>query len=163
MITQDYLKTRLQYDPLTGIFTWKLRPGNERTINSWNARYAGKEAGTIREINKDTGLSYNFINLDGKICRAHRLAWFYEYGVGRSGRKYRSRHFTGKVDKSLGSYNTVQDAHKAWQEARATQIEVVVAKYATQSCFRADVAEALTQRVWKLRLDAINNEETKSI
>lgn len=80
MITQEYLKSRLHYDSLTGIFTWKLRPGNERTINSWNTRYAGKEAGTIREVHKVTGLSYKFINLDGKICRAHRLAWLYEYG-----------------------------------------------------------------------------------
>lgn len=81
MITQAYLHSRLDYDPLTGVFLWKLKPGNERLINSWNGRYAGKEAGTIRKIEGGQDLYYRLINLLDKPIRAHRLAWLYVYGI----------------------------------------------------------------------------------
>lgn len=63
----------------------------------------------------------------------------------------------------LGVFDNPLDAHKAWQWAKAEQIERAVAWYATQSCFRTDVAEALTARVWKIRLDHTNNRETLKI
>jgi len=59
----DELRARvlelLDYDPATGLFTWKIRRG---------CRPAGAEAGT---------LSYGYIRIkvDGKCYRAHRLAW----------------------------------------------------------------------------------------
>lgn len=80
MITREYLHSRLDYSPLTGVFTWKRRPGDERTINSWNTKYAGKEAGTVRLSDKSDDLCYRFINLDGKSTRAHRLAWLHVHG-----------------------------------------------------------------------------------
>jgi hypothetical protein len=70
-MTADYLRVRLHYDPETGIFTWKPRgPGDK----SWNTRYAGEVAGFI----KDDG--YRQINIDGKLYRAARLAWFITHG-----------------------------------------------------------------------------------
>lgn len=61
----------------------------------------------------------------------------------------------------LGMFATMQEAHKAWQIEKSNQIEYAIAWYATQGCFRTDVAEALTKRVWKLRLQAVENKETK--
>jgi hypothetical protein len=80
MITREYLYSRLDYNPLTGVFIWKRRPGNERTINTWNTRYSGKVAGTVRLSDKSDDLYYRFIHLDGKQRRSHRLAWLYVYG-----------------------------------------------------------------------------------
>lgn len=74
----------------------------------------------------------------------------------------RVRFNTGK-SKILGHFYTPEEAHKAWQWGKSIEIEDALAWYATQECFRADVAEALTQRVWQLRLDHTNNVETKTI
>lgn len=87
----------------------------------------------------------------------------FPYGVTQSGKKYRARIFYDKKDVCLGTYHTIEQAHKVWQWERANQLEKIISWYSSQDSFRTDVAEALTQRVWKLRLNAMNNEETKSI
>jgi hypothetical protein len=67
MLTQTLLKEKLNYDPITGIFTWK------------QGKYKNKPAGTIAGKLPDQG--YVRINIDKKEYKAHRLAWLYMYGV----------------------------------------------------------------------------------
>ena len=65
-ITQAELRRRLDYDPETGVFTWRI------TVNS--RAIAGETAGT------KNGLGYHQLTLDRKIYLAHRLAWLYMTG-----------------------------------------------------------------------------------
>lgn len=70
--TQNELKEVLSYDPATGIFRWKV------------AKHGGSgnkpiPAGTIAGGVDKYG--YRKIFLFGRTYRAHRLAWFYVYGV----------------------------------------------------------------------------------
>lgn len=62
-----------------------------------------------------------------------------------------------------GVYLSPVEAHHAWQLGRATQIEDMVSWYATQECFRADVADALLARVWKLRTENVLKIITKEV
>lgn len=66
----------------------------------------------------------------------------------------------GSHQRWLGFFETALEAHQCWQLAKADYIEEMVAWYATQDCFRTDIAEALTGRVWKLRLDNHLSKET---
>jgi len=76
-LTQAYLKECLDYDPLTGIFTWKYRPSCSKHRNT---RFTGKVAGYTgaRPYN---GSVITQIRLDGKLHAAARLAWFYVTGT----------------------------------------------------------------------------------
>jgi hypothetical protein len=74
-ITQAYLHSVIDYNPDTGIFTWKRREEFHQRIKTWNTRFAGKTTGNIRE----NGYVVVTINCIGYL--AHRLAWFYVYGV----------------------------------------------------------------------------------
>jgi len=65
-ITQAELKQLLDYDPDTGVFTW--RAGNDRNVK------AGDVAGTINNR------GYRAIKVKGKVYQAHRLAWLYVHG-----------------------------------------------------------------------------------
>lgn len=60
------LLDQLSYDPLTGIFTWKISPSRRAKV--------GSVAG---------GLSHDYwtIRIGGKLRYAHKLAWFYVTGV----------------------------------------------------------------------------------
>ena len=67
MITAEELREMLDYDPATGVFTW--RAGRNNQVKE------GQKAGSL-----DNKL-YVRIWLNGRGYRAHRLAWLYVYGV----------------------------------------------------------------------------------
>lgn len=73
VITQEYLKSILDYDESTGEFYWKKRL--DKRVQ-WNARYPGKKAGCLSNT---TG--YIQIAINDRLYRAHRLAWQYVYGI----------------------------------------------------------------------------------
>lgn len=83
--------------------------------------------------------------------------------VSRNGDKFRARHFSNGKDIHLGIFTNPASAHKAWQIAKAEEIEKTISWYATQACFRTDVADALMRRVWDLRLEYANGVETVAI
>lgn len=62
-IKHDRLLELLEYDPDTGIFTWR--------VDRKRLAKAGSIAGSIN------GSGYRQISVDGKLYLAHRLAWFY--------------------------------------------------------------------------------------
>lgn len=64
-VSQEYIKSVLNYDPRTGIFVWK---------KSHIKSLVGKIAGSL----KSSG--YIDIKIKGQIIRAHRLAWIHVYG-----------------------------------------------------------------------------------
>lgn len=63
ILTQDYLKEILHYNPSTGAFVW-----------TENKQWRQKKTGYM---DKD---GYHIIMIDGRNYRAHRLAWLYVYG-----------------------------------------------------------------------------------
>lgn len=65
-ISADYVRRHLNYDELTGIFTWNL-PGRGRQL--------GKPLGSPQ------GNGYLSIRVQGVLCLAHRLAWLYVNGT----------------------------------------------------------------------------------
>lgn len=65
-MTRDQLRELMTYHPETGEFTWNV---------SLNSRTKpGKVAGFIRK-------KYRVIGIDGKLYRAHRLAWLWMTGT----------------------------------------------------------------------------------
>lgn len=75
-LSADFVRSILNYDQDTGIFTWKQRADIRK--RNWNTRFAGQEAGTVK-TNKD-GKQYRQIVICYRIYRAHRLAWLYVTG-----------------------------------------------------------------------------------
>lgn len=66
-LTQERLKEIVNYDPDTGIMTWrKMRPG---------FCVIGRAVGT------ENSLGYLVCTIDGAQRRVHRLAWLYSYGI----------------------------------------------------------------------------------
>ena len=66
MISNDRLRELLEYDPYTGLFTWKARPSKRVHV--------GDVAGHT------TTKGYVSIRVDRRLYMAHVLAWFYMTG-----------------------------------------------------------------------------------
>lgn len=66
MITKERLKEAFDYDPVTGVFTWKIRTSNRTSVGSFAGNVFQKK--------------YRQIALDGRSYLAHRMAWLYVYG-----------------------------------------------------------------------------------
>lgn len=65
LISYDELHRILDYDRESGIFIWKISHANIKI---------GSEAGVIDSH------GYRVIRINGKLYKAHRLAWLYIYG-----------------------------------------------------------------------------------
>ena len=65
-ITLERLKEVVDYDPLTGIFTWKIKLNNNLVV--------GSVAGAL------TSKGYIGLTIDRNYYQGHRLAWLYVYG-----------------------------------------------------------------------------------
>ena len=69
----SYIREALDYDPETGLLTWRVRPKHHfkgtKGYNLWKARFAGNPPGSI------DAKGYLRVTIDGKAFRAHRLAW----------------------------------------------------------------------------------------
>lgn len=71
VLTQKYLHKILHYNSNTGVFTW---------VQSRRGIRVGNIAGCITN-----GSGYVYIKINHKNYYAHRLAWFYIYGVWPAG------------------------------------------------------------------------------
>lgn len=69
----------LDYDPETGILTWRVRDSemfkSDLVAASWNERFAGKQAGGL------TSGGYICVRILRAQLMAHRLAWFITHGT----------------------------------------------------------------------------------
>lgn len=76
----DVLHSLLIYEPEEGKFYWKSRPQSmfpsARMANTWNSRYANKEAFTA--VNAQ---GYKAGKIFDTNCKAHRIAWKMTHGV----------------------------------------------------------------------------------
>ena len=72
-LTQEELREIFNYDPLTGVFNWKIKPSDHIGIAA--------VAGTL---NRSTG--HFHITYKGRHYYTHRLAWIYVYGEIPEGR-----------------------------------------------------------------------------
>ncbi|KPL67383.1 hypothetical protein SZ64_04250 [Erythrobacter sp. SG61-1L] len=66
------MQALLDYDPSTGALTWRARGG--KFSSRWNARYAGRQAGT------KTPEGYVVVKINDRNHGAHRVIWALIHG-----------------------------------------------------------------------------------
>jgi hypothetical protein len=112
MIDASYVREILDYDPLTGAFTWCVRSD---VRDCWNDRYAGSNAGT------HVGDGYIGITIKSRRYAAHRIAWLHFYG------EWPSKH----IDHANGvpSDNRISNL----REAERWQNQANISRYATNT------------------------------
>lgn len=74
MITALRLRELLDYDPMTGIFTWRRQKQGLTSANGPRNRWANKRAGAM------TVQGYYIVSVDNERLRTCRLAWLYMTG-----------------------------------------------------------------------------------
>lgn len=76
-LTPQKIRELLDYDPLTGMLTWRTRPlrsGLERIDKGWNTRLAGRPAG-MTDRNGHIWVTVEMLGRPFRKYSAHRLAW----------------------------------------------------------------------------------------
>lgn len=74
----DLIRSKLSYDPDTGLMTWRPKPGTERETRRWNTRYAGK----VACAHNDDGYSKITLRTSDSdyVFLGHRVCWLLHYG-----------------------------------------------------------------------------------
>ena len=97
-LTAERVREILNYDPLTGIFTWLIKPSTHV--------FPGDTAGCKRSD------GYRLVRAEGHLYRAHRLAWLYVHGVWPPGEiDHINRDPSDNRLKNLREANRPQNMH----------------------------------------------------
>lgn len=65
--TYERVRHLLNYDPETGVLSWRVRPPN-------NVKRVGDKAGGVNSI------GYECVRIDQVLCLSHRVIWLWYYG-----------------------------------------------------------------------------------
>ncbi|MEI6297329.1 MAG: hypothetical protein WCO84_06870 [bacterium] len=109
LITQEYLKSILEYNPETGDFIWI-----KKTNSKSNRIKVGDIAGTL-----DTN-GYLKIQINGKCYQSHRLAWLYETG---SWPKFQIDHKEGINIPNFNKFSNLRDVFEVVNKQNKRKIK----------------------------------------
>lgn len=119
-ITPAVLCDLIDYDPATGVLTWKARSPDlftckeqspDHSSRIWNAKYAGKPALTAKN-----GNGYLHGTVFGQTLTAHAVSWAIHNG---SWPEHGIDHINGvKVDNRIVNLRDVPDAENAKNQKR---------------------------------------------
>lgn len=77
-MNQELVRSLIEYNPDTGVATWKQRTSEHisrsSSLKSWNTQFAGKQVKTV------DGKGYYHFSYKGKFYRLHRMIWLYVHG-----------------------------------------------------------------------------------
>ena len=83
LITPESIRDLLDYDPDSGVFTWRKRDirwfKSYKGWATWNGKFAGKRAGRVWTSPR-TGYQSRHLYLLGKNNNEHRLVWMWMTG-----------------------------------------------------------------------------------
>ncbi|HLX18453.1 MAG TPA: HNH endonuclease [Bradyrhizobium sp.] len=70
-LSAAFVRSVLDYDPVTGRLTWRLRSDR---LRAWNSRFVGRETGTSYQYGAKQ------VRINDRLYLAHRVAWLHHYG-----------------------------------------------------------------------------------
>lgn len=115
-VNAEVVKDLLDYNPQTGVFTWKVRDRkyckDDRSWKSWNSKNSGKTAGT------PDAEGYRQIKIFDKFYKAHRLAWLYIYGEWPSDQIDHIDHI--RDDNRIENLRDVTESQNHWNASIQT-------------------------------------------
>ena len=84
MVTYENAHKLMSYDEDSGRLTWRSRPlemfKSLKAAKTWNARYAGEDAGTISGHKSGKYTQYINITVRPNRYKAHRIIWLMQTG-----------------------------------------------------------------------------------
>lgn len=122
MITKEYLCEILDYNPETGVFIWKERPGDDENTRARNAHYAGKEAGYIEKV---SGQRMIYVNRRQHFAR--RLAY-----IIMTGKPSTTKAIAHDGDKTNLAWDNIHHPEKKEEKHPGVRYDYFVRKWYAQ-------------------------------
>jgi hypothetical protein len=91
-----------------------------------------------------------------RLFAVHKTTGACLHGVGKVRNRYKAMYNRS----TLGTFDTEQAAHKAWQTERVSRLEAALVSYGKETYFDSRVAEAISNQLWLLMLDMQENRTT---
>ena len=166
--SESYLKTHKSYVGCYVSDEWKYFTRFREWViqQDWEGKNLDKDI--LKADNKEYGPDAcvfvpSYVNTALGIRKLYNNGLPVGVSVDTASGKYVSGISINGKRKSLGYFECRTNAHKAWQIAKAAQIEAIALRYSEEKTYNPKVLEALTLKVLALRQDLKENRETVTL